>query len=146
MMLLASAGHASAVASINASEKADVRFWSTLPSSIRMGNITLPKGQYQFRAIFGDQSIDLGTHEVSPESTSFVMNRNDQFLPATNIARAPVQIVAPDSRVPASDPQTKTSSLPPGDCENDHHCPQVEFCSISPGELRGTCLKRKVSE
>jgi hypothetical protein len=80
MMLLASAGHAAAVASINQSERADTRFWSTLPSSIRLGHFSIPKGTYRFRAIFLSEveghyrMMELGQHEVSNEIQNLVLN------------------------------------------------------------------------
>lgn len=80
VMLLAMAGHAASVAAINESEKADVRFWSTLPSNIRMGQMTLKKGSYSFRAILGTPTApskitDLGQFEVGREETMLVINR-----------------------------------------------------------------------
>lgn len=80
VMLLAMAGHTASVAAINESEKADVRFWSTLPSNIRMGQMNLKKGKYKFRAVFGDPAspsrvTDLGEFEVGKEVNMLVMNR-----------------------------------------------------------------------
>lgn len=97
-MMLALAGHAAATASINASEKADVRFWSTLPSSIRMAHITLPKGIYHFRAVFGPveaprKIIELGTHDLNTENSKFVMKSKDlKFTPAPVMVTEPVQV------------------------------------------------------
>lgn len=34
---------------IEASERADTRFWSTLPSNLRLTSLYLPKGEYQFK-------------------------------------------------------------------------------------------------
>lgn len=92
-MLLATVGHATAVASINASEKADVRFWSTLPSNIRMGHIIVPKGTYNFRAVFGKPGaleyrvIELGQHEVLQNDEKFVMNSKEPKLAPVEIAK-----------------------------------------------------------
>lgn len=79
-LFMATMGHAASVAGINESEKADVRFWSTLPSNIRMGQLSLPKGIYKFRAVFGEvgspsyRIVDLGEQTVSKNSLKFVMD------------------------------------------------------------------------
>lgn len=91
-MMIASASHAVAVASINSSEKADVRFWSTLPSNIRIGHFNLPKGSYKFRAVFGNPNaieyrvIELGVHTVSQNDEKFVMNDKNPKVEPTEIA------------------------------------------------------------
>lgn len=79
--LLATAGHAMAVAGINESEKADVRFWSTLPSSIRMGHMNLPAGTYKFQAVYDSgpakRVVDLGSSTVVLKANHFVMDNKD---------------------------------------------------------------------
>jgi hypothetical protein len=71
-MLLATAGPAAAVVTIDESEKADVRFWSTLPASIRLAQMTLPSGIYTFRVVLGQSGtegykvIDLGEYQIAP--------------------------------------------------------------------------------
>lgn len=76
----ASLAYAGSVAAINASEKADTRFWSTLPSNVRMGNMSLPKGNYKFQAVFGEvgqtnyRVMNLGEKMVDGETTKFVSN------------------------------------------------------------------------
>lgn len=78
-LFMATLGHAALIASINEGEKADIRFWSTLPSNIRMGELTLPAGTYKFRAIYGTEGLagyrvkDLGTETVKKNSLKFVM-------------------------------------------------------------------------
>lgn len=94
----ASLAYAGSVAAINASEKADTRFWSTLPSNVRMGSMTLPKGTYKFQAVFGDvgqpnyRVIGLGEKVVESGMTKFVSN-NKIPVPAVerNIATESVQ-------------------------------------------------------
>ncbi len=82
-MLIATAGHAAAVATINESEKADVRFWSTLPASIRLGQMTLPSGTYKFRVVLrqsGEEKkrvIDLGEHHIAPTKNIFVLHKKE---------------------------------------------------------------------
>ncbi|MFL5783587.1 MAG: hypothetical protein ACJ76H_03185, partial [Bacteriovoracaceae bacterium] len=105
IMIAASLGHAAAVAAINKSERADVRFWSILPSSIRMGNLALPKGKYQFRAVFGEpgameyQVIELGAHEVTDRSLQFVMNTREDKLPEKKVAGPVINVPAPDRSI-----------------------------------------------
>lgn len=107
LMLAAIAGHAASVAAINESEKADVRFWSTLPSSIRMGSLSLPPGTYQFRAVFGTQGtpdysvLDLGSRSVTPHALQFVMNRKDQIAPQAKIPAVSSIEIVPENRTPA---------------------------------------------
>src|SRR5690606_14570914 len=45
---LAFASYYAASRAIKSSEEADLRFWSTLPSNIRMSSFSLPKGEYSF--------------------------------------------------------------------------------------------------
>jgi hypothetical protein len=104
-MLLATVGHATAVAGINSSEKADVRFWSTLPSNIRMGHIIVPKGTYKFRAIFGKPGaleyrvIELGEHEVMQNDEKFVMNSKEFKAEPVEIAKDEKQPVRTQASV-----------------------------------------------
>lgn len=80
-MLLAMAGHAASVAAINESEKADTRFWSTLPSSIRMGEMSLPPGSYTFQAVYDSppatRIIPLGSRTIKTAAPEFVMSNKD---------------------------------------------------------------------
>lgn len=98
-MTLATLGHAAAVVSINESEKADVRYWSTLPSNIRMGTLILPKGEYKFRAVFGAEgatdyrTIELGTHKVSDQELKFVMNNRNHKSKRVQVAESlPIEV------------------------------------------------------
>jgi hypothetical protein len=74
-------GHGAAISAINASEKADIRYWSTLPSNIRMGNLTLKPGRYKFRAIIGTEGttgfrvMDLGEKHIAIDELIFVTNK-----------------------------------------------------------------------
>lgn len=80
--------HAAAVAVINESEKADTRFWSTLPANIRMSELTLNSGTYRFRAVYGQEgmsdyrTIDLGEKTVENKSLNFVMSGSNLKSPA----------------------------------------------------------------
>lgn len=101
-MSLATIGHAAAMISINESEKADVRYWSTLPSNIRMGNITVPEGTYSFRAVFGKEGaqeyrvIELGQHTVE-KTIKLVMNSKNQKNNSKSIAiTLPATVSVPD--------------------------------------------------
>ncbi len=83
-MLVVMAAHAGGVAAINESEKADVRFWSTLPSNIRMGHLSVPDGIYKFRAVYSDGRItELGGQQIVKGQLAFVMN--NQFLKSSSI-------------------------------------------------------------
>lgn len=94
-LMVATLGHAAAIAAINESEKADLRYWGTLPSSIRMGNLSLPMGTYKFRAVFGQvgateyRVIDLGEQTVSKNGLRFVMNGQNTNLKVRGIANLP---------------------------------------------------------
>ncbi|MEK6624273.1 MAG: hypothetical protein AABY86_04860 [Bdellovibrionota bacterium] len=46
--MAASVSYAGAASAIAASEKADVRFWSTLPAAVRLVQVALPPGEYDF--------------------------------------------------------------------------------------------------
>lgn len=117
IMLLATAGHAASVAAINQSEKADVRFWSTLPASIRMGHITLPAGAYKFRAVFGEPTateyrvIELGEHQVAPKEEKFVLNHKDLKSKAVQIAETkPIEVTPLTSEVKPKDEKRTVAS------------------------------------
>ena len=95
-LLTLTLGHGAAISAINASEKADIRYWSTLPSNIRMGNLTLKPGSYKLRAVFGTEGaagfriMNLGEKKVSQDELSFVMNK--RVNPSVNpIAAQPTQ-------------------------------------------------------
>lgn len=146
LMLFASAGHAASVAAINESERADVRFWSTLPSNIRMGTMNLPKGTYSFRAVIGDPGaaeyrvIELGVQEVSNESLKFVMNRNEQKTPVIKVATSKIFEVIPDY-TPDSQVDRSISSEPTSgnECKQDSDCSAGKSCKTSKGEVAGWC-------
>lgn len=80
--------HAAAVALINESEKADTRFWSTLPANIRMSELTLKNGTYRFRAVYGQEGagdyriVDLGEKTIENKSLNFVMSGSNLKSPA----------------------------------------------------------------
>ncbi len=63
---------------IEQTEKADTRYWSTLPQDIRLGDLNLPKGTYTFKLQLMDngqikESYDLGAVEVkNPEKKIFI--------------------------------------------------------------------------
>jgi hypothetical protein len=146
MMLFASAGHAASVAAINESERADVRFWSTLPSNIRMGSMNLPKGTYIFRAIIGDTGaaeyrvIELGVQEVANESLKFVMNRNEQQKPVDTVAVSTVIEVRPDYSSESQINRSISSESATGnECTKDSKCSEGKTCSIGKGEVAGWC-------
>lgn len=159
-MLLVTAAHAVTIAGINASEKADTRFWSTLPSNIRMGHLPLPEGTYHFRAVYSKEgladyrTVDLGEQTVTKTSLKFVMeNKNLKYRSsAVNIAEndVPVQ-VQPDARDLASlQPQSQTQQpqhfkvavtpTPSGGCFKDSDCTQEgTVCATVRGEYPGSC-------
>lgn len=93
--LLAMAGHAAAVAAINHSEKADVRYWSTLPSSIRMGQMSLPAGTYKFQAVYDSGTsvrvVDLGVNTIHKTQNHFVMDSRDRQYRPYNPTNSVVQ-------------------------------------------------------
>jgi hypothetical protein len=95
--LIAMTAHAALVAGINSSEKADVRFWSTLPSSIRMGYMTLPAGTYKFQAVYDSgpskRIVDLGTSTVKNLDNHFVMDNKDlRFKAVLPLSLEPIQM------------------------------------------------------
>lgn len=155
VMLLATAGHTAAVVSINESEKADVRFWSTLPASIRMGHISLPAGSYKFRAVFGEPTateyrvIELGEHQVAAKEEKFVLNHKDlrtksvqiaetkpiEVTPLTSEVKAPVE----EKRTVASEERKNTQScLTRADCQNGM------TCKITERDQKGTCVNHGI--
>lgn len=91
-LMVATVGHSVAVAAINESEKADVRYWSTLPSNIRLGQLSLPNGTYSFRAVYGTlgtpnyRTVDLGVQEITKGARSFVMNNKTLIQPTSTLA------------------------------------------------------------
>jgi hypothetical protein len=96
-------GHGAAIAAINESEKADIRFWSTLPSTIRMGNLTLRPGNYRFRAILGSEGssefrvMDLGEKNISINQLGFVTNKRNQSADLSIASQ-----IIPQTRAPSS--------------------------------------------
>lgn len=159
-MLVVTAAHAMTIAGINESEKADTRFWSTLPSNIRLGHLPLPEGTYHFRAVYSKEGladyriVDLGDQTVTKSSLKFVMeNKNLKYRSAVNIAKndEPVQ-VQPDSRdvaslqssqTQASQPQhfkVAATPTPAGGCFKDSDCTQEgTVCATVRGEYPGSC-------
>lgn len=126
LMLMALAGHATSVAAINASEKADVRYWSTLPSSIRMGQIALPAGAYSFKVAYGKEAslaLELGSYEVTANSNLFVSNRSNSN-PST-----------PDQ--PGTSPIAYRAI--PASCMKNSDCLDGKVCAPIKGEFPGSC-------
>jgi hypothetical protein len=125
-MLLATAAHAVAVAGINGSETADVRYWSTLPSDIRMAHLPLAEGKYKFRATFGTEGlpghriVDLGEQTVTKSSLKFVLdNKNKMYRSAPiNLAEAdrPIQVPIETASI------AKADQSPVKGCMNDSEC------------------------
>lgn len=159
-MLLATAAHAVTIAGINASEKADTRQWSTLPSNIRMGHLPLPEGTYHFKAVYSTQglpdfrTVDLGEQTVTKSSLKFVMeNKNLKYKSSVNIANADEPVhVKPDERELASlqsqvpqqqHPQhlkVAATPTPAGGCFKDSDCTQEgTVCATVRGEYPGSC-------
>ncbi len=89
-LMLATIEYNTAIAAINMSEKADLRFWSTLPSNIRMGMLNLPNGHYQFRVVYGEASsarvVSLGDQTVTADHLKFVMNNHEHKSPQREVA------------------------------------------------------------
>lgn len=79
--------HSAAVALINESEKADTRFWSTLPANIRMSEMRLNNGTYRFRAVYGQEGspnyrvVDIGEKTIQNKSLNFVMSGSSIKVP-----------------------------------------------------------------
>jgi uncharacterized protein len=74
--MVASLAHTTAVAAINESEKADLRYWSTLPSSVRMGSLSVRPGTYQFRVVYqSGEVLELGQHQVGLGEAKLVVNK-----------------------------------------------------------------------
>ncbi|MBL7666210.1 MAG: hypothetical protein JNM93_13825 [Bacteriovoracaceae bacterium] len=65
------ASYLAASRGIAASEKADVRYWSTLPNSLRISQLALPAGEYEVSAEIksekSSQAKTLGTVTVTPK-------------------------------------------------------------------------------
>ena len=145
MMLLASAGHAASVAAINESERADVRFWSTLPSNIRMGSINLPKGTYTLRAVIGDvgapeyRVIELGVQEITNNTLKFVMNRNEQVIPVTKVASSGIIEVKPDDGSTDINRSISSDMSSGNECRKDADCAKGKSCKTGKGEIAGWC-------
>lgn len=140
-MLFAIAAHASSVAAINQSEQADVRFWSTLPSSIRMAEISLPPGSYHFQAVYASgpsqRIVDLGFRIVSAKGTHFVMSNKDlQFK--GNLSNSTAAVRMPTSTNEASQ---NTASIPSqkSGCMQNTDCPDGTVCATVRGEYPGSC-------
>lgn len=147
-MMLATVGHAAAVATINNSEKADVRFWSTLPSNIRMGIISVPPGKYKFRAVFGQPGaieyrvIELGEHEVTASSDKFVMNsKHLKYRKSPEVTQEPVQLAAltPNNNGPQRVVSSEPAKVAPKGCMKDSDCPTNTVCATVRGEYPGSC-------
>lgn len=148
-LLVATAGHATAIAAINQSEKADVRYWSTLPSNIRMGSMSLADGTYRFRAVFGEagaieyRTIELGEQTVSKGNLKFVMNNKNLKYKANMLAYsdAPTKVDVDTSGFP--EPQKiATGRIEPisrNSCMKDSDCPQDTVCATVRGEYPGSC-------
>ncbi|MBF0208560.1 MAG: hypothetical protein HQK53_16920, partial [Oligoflexia bacterium] len=47
-------------------EKADTRYWSTLPKDIRMGQTFIPSGEYEIKAKFSEATGGAGKSEYHP--------------------------------------------------------------------------------
>ena len=151
-LMVATLGHAAAIAAINESEKADLRFWGTLPSNIRMGNLSLPVGTYKFRAVFGVEGateyrvIELGEQAVGKGTLKFVMNNKHLKYRARNLANADEpKVVVPEN---AEQLQPKTTQVQPNPnviptpaagCMKDAECPQDTVCATVRGEYPGSC-------
>lgn len=149
--LIATATHSAAVAAIKESEKADLRYWSTLPSNIRMGNLTLPNGTYRFRAVFGQEGsldyrvIDLGEQSVEKGTLKFVMDNKNQHYQSRDLASndQPVIITAQEqSQTPSLENVVVSTAEAPkakAGCMKDDECPEGSVCATVGGEYPGWC-------
>lgn len=137
--ILAMAGHAAAVAGINSSEKADVRFWSTLPSSIRMAHMSLPAGVYKFQAVYdsgtAQRIVDLGSKQISQNNKNFVMDNKNLRFNGVVLPLEPVRMPAQNT------PETKTATVQkkPEGCNQNSDCPGGSVCATVRGEYPGSC-------
>jgi hypothetical protein len=101
-LMLATIEYNSAIVAINLSEKADLRFWSTLPSNIRMGMLNLPIGHYQFRVVYGEvdtgRVVNLGDQMLTKDHLKFVMNNHEHKSVQRGIANVSEPImVSPET-------------------------------------------------
>lgn len=137
--------HVAAIAAINESEKADVRFWSTLPATIRMSHLTLHEGTFKFQAHFGTPGmpeyrvVELGHRTISKNINTFVMN-NKIFYQKELIASAPVKpdLVQPDN-VTAVEMGPARPQVSAKDCMKDSDCAEGAVCATVRGEYPGSC-------
>lgn len=138
--------HTAAVAAINESEKADVRYWSTLPSNIRMGQLTLNDGSYKMQAVYGQEGmpghrvVELGQQTVLKNKLQLVMNNQSHHYRSTRLTDTqPIYIQPEKTEVPvvakASEPKSNSAS----GCMKDNECPTGMVCATVRGEYPGSC-------
>jgi hypothetical protein len=103
-LVSATVAHTAAIVAINESERADTRFWSTLPGAIRMAHLNLPDGSYDLRLGYGPNAagevrlIELGTITTSAGRSLVTNHRPDQSTQAVVAATPP----GDRDRVPAA--------------------------------------------
>jgi hypothetical protein len=168
--LTATLGHSAAIAAINESEKADVRFWSTLPSNIRMGNLSLSEGTYRFRAVFGDPQasdyrvLELGEQVVRKGSLKFVLHNRSQSSVSRSVASAgcrkdtdcaPGKVCATvrgeypgscaDGGVVSPKAHKASSTSKHHECRKNSDCGKGKVCATVRGEYPGSCADKGVN-
>ncbi|MBT3982135.1 MAG: hypothetical protein HOE90_12325 [Bacteriovoracaceae bacterium] len=69
------AGYSLASRGISETEKADVRYWSTLPFDVKLRSFHLGPGKYHLKYNFAGKVIDLGVHHVKNNGIPLLINR-----------------------------------------------------------------------
>jgi len=69
------AGYSLASRGISETEKADVRYWSTLPFDVKLRSFHLGPGKYHLKYNFAGKIIDLGVHHVKNDGIPLLINR-----------------------------------------------------------------------
>ena len=67
--------YAASTKTIEATEKADLRYWSTLPHNIRLSHVQLPVGKYRVKVKLGKKLINLGEVALKGRSQEFLHKR-----------------------------------------------------------------------
>jgi hypothetical protein len=152
-LLFGTLGHAAAIAAINESEKADVRFWSTLPSNIRMGQLSLPQGSYRIQATFGQEGspfykvVELGSQKIEKGSVKLVTSQSHQtnalYLSSTReiqINDMPSPTVT-ESTIDGSGKSLSRDTASSAGCKKDADCFDGKVCATVRG-YPGSCASR----
>ena len=56
------------------SERADIRYWSSLPKEFRMVSLYLPKGEYDLKILFGEKYKDVGFVSIDGKKKKYFIN------------------------------------------------------------------------